>query len=55
MPILGQWEEDGELVENSRRVASQFGSRRQKITIGETSSSASTSEAVDHGDEELKG
>ncbi len=55
LPILGKWEEDGDLAENSRRVAALFGSSRQEVTIGKTSSGASASRAAGQGDGELKG
>lgn len=53
LPILGKWEEDGDLAENSRRVAALFGSRRQEITIGEASSGKSASEATGQRDGKL--
>ena len=54
LPILGIWEEDEELAENSRRVATLFGSSRQEIIIGETSLGTGASQATGQRDGKLE-
>ncbi len=49
LPIIGKWEEDVDLAENSRRVAELFRSRRQEIIVGEEVGESSVPENDDPG------